>query len=151
MQPKIWLAAGWLTALVFPSLSFAALGGDVSSIEADKTHMKAAIRTPTADRKYTVHEMQTPSGTLVRQYVSAAGKIFAVTWQGPTMPDLKQLLGTYFTEYDRAARENSAGHNRLGVQSSGLVVHSKGHVRAFSGKAYVPLMLPQGVTVDEIQ
>ena len=151
VKPKIWLASGWLAALILPSGAFAALGANVSSIETDKTQIKAAIRMASANSKYTIHELQTPAGTVIREYVTPAGKIFAVAWQGPFMPDLKQLLGTYFDEYNNAAKENHAGHNRLGIRRPGLVVYSSGHMSAFSGKAYVPQMLPQGVTVDEIQ
>jgi hypothetical protein len=34
-----------------------------------------------------------PEGTSVRRYVSPAGKVVAVAWKGPVMPDLRQVLG----------------------------------------------------------
>lgn len=45
---------------------------------------------------YTVRETTLGSGTVVREYVSTAGTVFALSWQGPVTPNLSDLLGTYF-------------------------------------------------------
>ncbi len=128
----------------------AALGGSEASIAADQAQMKATRRIVAAPR-YTVHEIQTASGTVVREYVSAQGQVFAVAWQGPFLPDLQQVLGSHFAEYTAAARSKRVGHGSLMVSQPGLVVQSGGHMRAFSGRAYVPQLLPADVTVDEIR
>jgi hypothetical protein len=39
----------------------------------------------------------------------------------------------------------------LNIQEPGLVVQSSGHARGFFGRAYVPGMLPPGVTPDQIR
>jgi len=131
--------------------ALAALGGDVSSVEADRAHMKAEI-TVTQAEAYAVHEMKAPGGTVVKEYVSSAGKVFAVSWHGPFYPDLQQILGTYFQQYQAGlqAQPKHYGHHPLNLQQAGLVVQSGGHMRAYWGRAYVPEMLPQGVKADEI-
>ncbi|WP_250520786.1 DUF2844 domain-containing protein, partial [Caballeronia sp. NCTM1] len=48
----------------------------------------------------------------------------------------------------RAAR---GGRGQVSVQDSGLVVHSGGHMGAFSGSAYLPQSLPAGVSASDIQ
>jgi hypothetical protein len=101
--------------------------------------------------KHTVHEIQTPSGTIVREYVSSAGTVFAVAWQGPVMPDLRQALGIYFDRYIKAVSGEHAGHRRRAIREPDLVVQSNGHMRSFSGRAYLPQLLPQGVSVEEIR
>lgn len=134
-----------------PLQAHAALGGLVSSVEADQAHMHAA-RKVTAAAAYTVHEITVPSGTTVREFVSSAtGRVFAVAWHGPFMPDLKQVLGDQFDTFVQAA--GSAGTRRSSVLVSrpGLVVHSGGHMRAFFGKAYLPGQLPAGVRVEDIR
>src|SRR5450755_5113228 len=83
--------------------AFAALGADASSIASDGLQMKGMVRVSAA-QAYSVHEIETPSGTLVREYVSPAGKVFAVAWRGPKMPDLQQTLGVYFKQYSEAPR-----------------------------------------------
>src|SRR5947209_18263937 len=81
-----------LVLLTSSTSGFAALGGDVSSIQADQAHMRAQRRI-TQTSAYSLHEMQAQSGTVVREFVSPQGKVFGVSWDGSTIPDLQQLLG----------------------------------------------------------
>jgi len=112
--------------------------------------MKGALRISHA-QAYDLHEIQAPFGTVVREYVSPASKkVFAVTWQGPRIPNLRQLLGAYFDQFARAAQARR-GHGPLNVQLPGLVVQSAGHQRAFAGRAYLPQELPQGVRAEELR
>jgi hypothetical protein len=139
-----------LVMLALPFSASATLGESSTSTEVDRASMKATLRMLPAV-KYTVHEIQTPSGTAVREYVSSAGTVFAVAWQGPVIPDLRQALGIYFDRYTEAAKGKHAGHRHLAIREPDLVVQSNGHMRAFSGRAYLPQLLPQGVTVEEIR
>src|ERR1700751_3889695 len=96
------VAAGIILMVLCGALpAFAALGEDASSVATDQAHLKASVRM-VPHQFYSVQEMQTPSGTTVRQFVSPAGTVFAVSWQGAA-PDLQQLLGTYFDEFESAA------------------------------------------------
>jgi hypothetical protein len=148
---SIMLAASIvLVMLAVPFSASATLGENSTSTEVDRASMKATLRM-LANVKYTVHEIQTPSGTTVREYVSSAGTVFAVAWQGTVMPDLRQALGSYFDRYTEAAGRKHVGHRHLAIHEPDLVVQSNGHMRAFSGRAYLPQLLPQGVTVEEIR
>jgi hypothetical protein len=138
-------------ALSLPS--FASLGGDVNSVQADQAKMQGTLRTSSSD-SYTIHEIETATGVAVKEYVSPAGKVFAVTWRGPEHPDLRQLLDAYYDHYVQAAQAQRAqrhGHGPLLIQETGLVVQVAGHMRSFLGKAYVPQMLPAGVRAEEIR
>jgi hypothetical protein len=139
-----------LGCLLASRVALATLGGDVSSVESDRVRMKAAAVTTTESGPYTVHSMQTPSGTTVREFANADGTVFAVTWQGPFPPDLRQTLGTYFQKYQTAPRARRYGHSHDTVEQPDLVVHSSGHLRAFSGSAYVPQLVPAGVSIDQL-
>jgi hypothetical protein len=135
---------------VAPAVVHAGLGADARSIEVDRVQLNATVRMRGASR-YTVHELQLPGGTVVREYVSPSGIVFAIAWQGPFMPSLRQMLGAHFDAYQSAVRAHRAGHGRVSVLNPGLVVHSTGHQRAFSGQAYLPQMLPGGVTTEELR
>lgn len=101
---------------------------------------------------YAVHEIRLPSATVVREYVSGSGKVVAVSWHGPFLPDLQQLLGKYFERYKQAAvAAHRHGRRPLVVRQPELVVQSGGHMRAFHGKAYLPNMLPEGLHADAIR
>jgi len=138
--------------LTIVSPAFAELGGDASSVQADQAAMQASLRTTTA-QAYTIHEIQAPTGIVVREYVSpTSGKVFGVAWQGPWPPEMRQILGNYFAQYQQAAQANThAGRRPLAIQQPGLVVHAGGHMRSFAGQAYIPGMLPQGVSAETIR
>jgi hypothetical protein len=148
-----WLGSIALLLLVLPFPASAELGGDATSVLADQAHMKASLKT-TQTEAYTVHEIQAPSGTVVREYVSPAGKVFAVAWRGPFLPDLHQLLGASFAPFTQAVqaqKRQRTGHGPVLIQQEGLVVKSAGHARNFFGKAYLPELLPEGVNAGDIR
>ena len=74
--------------------------------------------------------------------------------KGQFIPDLQLLFGNYFDQYSEAAKAQKAsyvGRRPLNVQLPGLVVQMSGHMRAYSGRAFLPGMLPQGVAADSIR
>ena len=144
-----------LAAIFYAAPARAVLGGDAASVETDRLHMRvaqAAIQMPSASGSYTVHETILPTGTRVRQYVSKAGTVFAVTWSGPFMPDLRQLMGTHFdTMIARQAQNRHAGQRVYRQHDPNLVIESGGRPRHFVGRAYLPGTLPAGVTGQDIK
>lgn len=141
-----------LAFAVFLSLTlpaFAALGGDATSVTNDQLKMQATLHS-TQQQNYTMHELTTPAGK-IREYVTPEGKVFGVAWKGQTVPDFPQLLGTYFQQFIQAGKNHRRGGGPLVIEQPGLVLYSAGHMRAYLGKAYVPDMLPEGVTADAIK
>lgn len=143
-----------LGALAFPGRGSAALGGTETSVQSDRQHMKAKLQIKNS-QNYTLHEMTEPAGTIVKEYVSAEGKVFAVVWRGPFLPDLRQLFGDYFQKYSEAVQARNANLPRargpLYIQQPGLVVQTGGHMRAYFGIAYIPDLVPQGVAIKDLQ
>jgi hypothetical protein len=127
----------------------AALGGDATTVDADAAQLQGRMKIARVAR-YAVHEIESPHGAVVREYVSPSGKVFGVAWSGPTKPDLRQVLGPYFDTYVDAVRKRAA-RGPVQVSVPGLVVQSSGHMRAFTGSAYIPEALPQGVVTEEIR
>jgi hypothetical protein len=139
--------------LVVACPASAALGGDASSVGRDLARMNGADNVGSTGR-HTVHEILVPGGTVVREYVSAEGVVFAVTWSGPFRPDLRQLLGAYFDEFTDAAREaksRHAGRAPLVIERPDLVVHMGGRSRAFVGRAFVPSLVPADVLLQDVR
>lgn len=142
----------FLVLMVTAGPALAELGGNAASVAADRQHMMAQQRSTVAAPAYTVQEMQAPDGTVVREYVSSAGVVFAVTWKGPQAPDLQQLFGSkYFSQWQDAAKAQPLRHGPQQIKQSDLVVESGGHMRSYVGRAYVPQLVPQGVPVDQLQ
>jgi Protein of unknown function (DUF2844) len=133
--------------------AFAGLGQDVSSVPADQVQMKGTLRS-TQTQAYTVHEIRAATGIVVREFVSPSGKVFGVAWQGPWPPNMRQILATYFEQYQQAAQaqmNSRPGRRPLMLEQPGLVVQSGGHMRSFTGRAYVPDMLPPEVSAEVIR
>lgn len=114
--------------------------------------MKASVNV-TQQASYSVHAMQSPGGTTVKEFASPDGNVFAVSWQGQFPPQMQQILGSYFNQYEAAlqARPQRYGHRPLNIQQSGLVIQTGGQMRNYFGRAYIPDMLPSGVKADEIK
>ncbi|MDR3608601.1 MAG: DUF2844 domain-containing protein [Oligoflexia bacterium] len=153
MQDLTWIAA---TLLLLCPPSLASLGGSADSIESDRSAMVAtrkALAPSAQGTPYTVSILDSGAVT-VREYISTAtGKVFAVTWEGLTRPDLAKLLGSHYQEYQSEAKKSrSLGRRRASVvQTDGLVVESSGHMRSQRGRAYLPGEIPPGVDIGEIK
>ncbi|ANB74339.1 hypothetical protein AYM40_19655 [Paraburkholderia phytofirmans OLGA172] len=116
----------------------------------------ASTSAPTsASASYTVRETTLGNGTVVREYLAADGSVFGIAWRGPQMPDLSDLLGSYFPQYVagvKAVRAASGGaRGPVVVDQGNLVVRSGGHMGAFNGQAWLPPALPAGVSGSDIQ
>jgi Protein of unknown function (DUF2844) len=132
-----------------PQPARAALGGSAASVESDRVSMKGLTR-PVPTGSVQKQELQLPSGTVVIEYLTSNGLVYAVTWHGPLLPDLHQVLGNYFANYQTAARQPVVRHRLVRLTSPDIVIESSGKMRAFTGRAWVPAMLPAGVTSADI-
>ena len=150
MNPFAATRALLILTMLTASACDASLGGAEATVEADRLATNATLRTQQGAR-FTMHELQAPSGTTMREYVSPAGVVFGIAWNGPSMPDLRQLLGDHFDRYAAALASRRTRRSPVVVELPGLVVHSSGHMRAFAGNAYLSDALPQGVSPQDIQ
>ena len=145
-------AALGLAAWLFAPACLAVLGQDVSTVESDRQQLHSDTVKRSARAAYSVHEMTIPSGTLVREYVSSSGAVFAITWSGPTIPNLQQLMGAHFATMANSPRRQSGGRGHMHLEDGALVVESTGRARShFQGRAYLSNALPAGARADEIQ
>ncbi len=140
--------------LLFPPLASAALGGSdqhlalEGALQPSASSRVLAAQIPTGVRAQT---LITPQGVTVTQW-SAQGTVFALSWQGPMIPDLSVILGSSFPSYSAAlrARPRQGLNAPLRLQSAGLVAHTIGHMGAYSGWAYLPALVPQGLNLTTL-
>ncbi len=138
-------------ALGVPLRASAVLGGDVDSVQADQAQFRGTVRV-TKMITHTVHEIHTANGVILREYVSPAGQVFGVAWQGRVNPDLRQVLGSYYDQFLQATRAQTAVRGRpFLINQPGLVVQMSGTMRAHFGRAYVPSMVPNLVQPESIR
>jgi hypothetical protein len=143
-------------AVSLPGVAVAALGEPSTSIDHDQAALKAGRHPAKAHQAYRVERLETAAHT-VREYVAPDGTVFAVAWEGVSPPDLNVILGAFAEPYRRAlaARRDEAsrtsGHRSRRTEAGGAVVETWGHQRALHGRAWVPALLPPGVTPDDIK
>ena len=148
-QPFVLLAVA-LLAQSLPHPARAALGGSPAVHDINTgARLKVAVRQSVATWKI---QDSNSRGTQVHEYIAAAtGKVFAVTWNGPMMPNLDQYLGDYISRYVAAAKRPAMRHRIVNVSDADLVIHSQGHQRKFVGQAWLPAQLPTGFTAADIK
>ena len=155
-----WALAGALL-LALSAPAFAVLGDNAASVLADQARMKGTLHS-IDHQTYVMHEISTPAGAKVREYVTPGGVVFGVAWQGQFPPNFQELLGPYYqqvqqklAEQKSAAQESGqTAHQRRGpvwVQTPGLVFVQGGHPHGFLGQAYIPQLIPQGVAASDIR
>lgn len=133
--------------------AYGSLGEKYTSVTTDQARLKATLNS-TVRSSYTDHVITQDSGLVVHEYANSDTTVFAVAWQGPVMPNLEQLLGTYFSSFvsARQGKTTSAGGlSQFHSQQSDLVIHSSGRLGAFSGIIYVPSLVPSGVNAESLQ
>jgi hypothetical protein len=153
VKSTLLLVVATLMTLTIPLPAKASLGGDITSVRADQALMKGTLQS-TKTTSYTIEEVKAPTGLLVREYLSASGQVFAITWQGSTRPNLQQILGTYFQTYTQAAQAQKGRRVVRGpvlLKQGGLVVQMGGHMRWVVGRAYISGMVPPTVQMEEIR
>ncbi len=132
----------------------ATLGEPADTIARDTRKFSGVLQKSTARAKYRVQSIASgTTATTVREYVAPSGVVFAVAWNGLVHPDLHVLLGNYHQDYRKALSRAVRQHGRRGakVTTDKLVVETWGHMRNLQGRAYLPELLPEGVSVDEIR
>jgi hypothetical protein len=137
-------------AALIPHVASATLGEPEVTVQTDTAQLHAAIKSSEDRTSYRVHEIQLPSGTVMREFVAPNGNVFAVAWQGPTRPDLRQALGQYFDAFASAPRSKFSDRRHLQIQQGDLVLQSGGHMRALSGRAYLQSAIPSGVNIGDL-
>jgi hypothetical protein len=145
-------AAMTVSLLLWSLSSFASLGGNIASVQEDATRMQARVQS-SPHSAYTLHEMQSATGIKVREYVSSSGTVFAVGWKGAYPPNLKQLLGSQYQQYEQAMKTSTthAGHGPVTIRLPNLVVELSGHMGDYFGRAYIPDKLPAGTNLESIR
>lgn len=132
--------------------AFAGLGGSPTSPTARALSSSvtpgavAAAAAPYTDMARTLD-----SGTTIHEYVNASGVVFAVSWSGPFLPDLKEELGMHFQALVDARKQPGRALSQASVQQADLVIFSGGRVGAFEGRAWIPSLLPPGFDTGNIK
>lgn len=104
---------------------------------------------------WTTREVTLPDGLIEREYLTTDGVVFAVAWRGSHRPELSVLLGTqYATQMSRNARalrlQGRGSHGTTSQKDETFAVQASTHQRSSTGVAWLPQLLPAGVSPDAL-
>jgi hypothetical protein len=139
-----------LMLLVASVPAWAALGDSVSSVDTD-TQALNGTHVMVAKVGYNLHQITMKDGSVVNEYASPAGVIFGVSWRSHITPNLSFLLGTYYTNYQQGTVVRRIPRRAITIEGDNFVFSSAGHMRSFSGRAYVPGLVPANLTAEVVQ
>ena len=140
--------------IALPADVFASLGANITTVDADRQKMQGALLRIVRTDGYQLHEIRSAAGVNIREYADASGTVFAVAWDGPWMPDLDTVLGTHFARYQQLLRQHQLSKKARGnvlIDEPDLYVQMSGRMRAFTGRAIVPSLMPSGVQREAIR
>lgn len=135
-----------LACTLSASPAFARLGEQADTVGADMGHMRIHNHQVSTSKGQAVHTLDLANGDTVKEYVNADGVVYAVGWNGPGKPDLRDLLGSHFAVF----QQDNASARRRGIRSAPRVVRSDlsvvtgGHPGSFWGMAWLPQAAPAG-------
>jgi len=155
---RSYLALPLAFMLLAPARAKAELGGSLSGVKADGAHMGRQMAS-IAVGNYSRHDITRANGGMVREFTNARGQVFAVTWSGPGKPDLRTLLGRYFTVLQASGLQASG--NTIGrtmhslrrpaqVSQPDLQIQTGGHMGWFHGVAFIPSLAPSGYSTSDL-
>jgi hypothetical protein len=137
---------------MFASPVLAGLGAGAAGLEVDRAHFAARIER-TSGANFSVATLTLPNGGVTKEFSRADGTVFAVAWQGPSRPDLRQLLGARFETFqadNQGAAHRKSRRRPLVSNHADLAVHSAGRPGGFWGFAYLPQLIPAGFSASDL-
>jgi hypothetical protein len=132
--------------------AFAELGAAASYLGGQQSVTKKQTINGATLQNYHVTETVLVSGTRVREYILGSGTVFAVSWNGPFLPNLQSILGKHFdTMVTEAGKVSRAGNSQLRISRPEVSIFSGGHMGAYEGHAWISQDFPAGFSVQDIQ
>jgi len=150
-HPTIVLAVFALSAAMLAAGDARAeLGGTMPAQQAGDAAQQRLLPGSTVRVRSTVDA----GGTTINEYATGDGLIFACAWQGPTMPDLTQLLGPYARRYQAQAAaqlDTTGALHASRVDQPDVVVETGGQMRSYVGRAWLPAAVPPDVSLTSLR
>ncbi len=148
-----WTSAVVCAVLLQAQQAQAVLGGGEDSVHADQVRFQGEHR-KLSGSQMTTHEIGLPDGSVVKEYINAAGLVFAVSWRTRLKPNLDALLGAHNAAPAASLHADSGvatAKRQQSMRQSNLVIHQGGRMNAFAGLAYVPSLVPEGFNADALR
>ena len=146
-----WAIAFVAVLLVGQGLCTSVIGSCADPTKQDKKIMAAVQAAGTVRDGYRVEEIRY-GAAVMREYIAPTGIVFGIDWKGMIHPDVTRLLGSFTDAYlkDLLRIPGQPKRLKIGVETEEIVVRTWGPPEDPHGRAYVPDLAPDGVSVDRM-
>lgn len=146
-----WINSIGLIFLVGAMNAYAALGGKIESLPKESKGKVLQRLATTPAKRFSIYEIRSPA-SVIREYVSPGGVVFALGWEGITHPDLSVHLGEFAKDFAKTQKEMGfrRGMRHSIFETDQVTVERWGHERNHRGRAYCLSLFPPGVSIGEI-
>lgn len=141
-------SAGLLWAMTLAS--HAGLGGPPADFGGNALSQRR-IQQAQATGSVTYRETVLNTGTVIHEYLGDDGEVYAVTWKGPLLPDLRELLGGHYGALAQAGAPGRHGSGQLQIRRDDLVLETRGQMGAFEGRGWLPPRVPRFLKTDHLK
>lgn len=142
------LSAGLLWAVTLAS--HAGLGGPPADFGGNALSQRR-VQQAQATGSVTYRETVLNTGTVIHEYLGDDGVVYAVTWKGPLLPDLHELLGSHYSALAQPGVPMRQGNGHLQIRRDDLVVETRGQMGAFEGRGWLPPRVPRFLKIDRLK
>lgn len=142
-----YLNCAFLILIYFPMSAYAVLG------ERKTASVGVMKQAATSSNQIRVQTTTSNDDITIKEFIDSTGLVYAVRWDGATLPDINALLGEYFPEYKIAAATTThhVPRRRLSADSDNLHINQYGHMGALSGLIYLKNRMPANVQPDDLK
>lgn len=136
--------------LTLTSPGKAALGDQIFSPGEEAKLWQSTFVNETKNSNFRIYEFKSHQYQL-KQFTNKEGKVFALSWNGLSIPDLKMVLGKYYPFYSNAQFPEQIKHQArrsIQIRTPQLILQSSGLIQYKKGFAYDPNILPSGFNMD---
>lgn len=128
--------------LLMPAIASATLGGNEGPVAVAKTKTFTNFR-----------RLEDSTGKLAQFTATSTGKVFAVFWKGRNADTIMPALGEYATDLQTYEQQHPHRAGRIPYRkvNAGRVIFEFWDLpKMVKGRAYVPRLMPPGLTADDI-
>ena len=155
--PRNLIAKSTLIALalvISPHSTLATLGQTEASIQADQRLLSGLLEKTRTTSTFKISEMKTNRSSKILQYINLSGSVFGVTWTGEDPGEIDALLGTFaqpYHDFEMANPKQRLFIPYRKITLNGAIVEFWHTRKQVKGRAYIPMAIPLGMKVDQIQ
>lgn len=141
-----------LTFILFwPASSFAELGASSFTVTRSMLVVSHSSINSPRPNVYSIRKIINTDDVELHEFTDNNGLVFAMAWSGNSKPDMRAVLGSYYSRYNNEINQPMAGRRPVVIQDADLVVQTGGLMNQFFGVAFLPQQAPAGVTLQEIK